>query len=163
MYFLACGLALKLALPSGNVWGEALEGNQLLVLCGRVSLSNCVPPQWWEQELATLNWWLCPGHRAESLSLVFQTAGALWRPAELSMLPGIGVLNPPLLAGLHSWHSFPSSVTQKAESQQQWWFYVHLNGPVSCVGYCLTSEWQQDWVFPVVGVYEAKMNPIMVI
>lgn len=25
----------------------------------------------------------------------------------------LGALNSPLLAGLHSWHSFPSSVTQK--------------------------------------------------
>lgn len=47
--FLACELALKLALPSGSVCGQALEGNQPLPSCGKVSLSNCVPTWGWSR------------------------------------------------------------------------------------------------------------------
>lgn len=75
----------------------------------------------------------------------------------------LGVLNSPLLAGLHSGIVSHLLWPKKAKSQQQWWFYVDMNEPVSWVEYCLTSEWQQGWVFPVFGVCEGKMNPVIVI
>lgn len=100
----------------------------------KVSLSNCVPTYWWEQKLAPLDH--APTRTGDSMSWEqsweslcpwdFRLQELFGRPGELSMLPGEKDLNCPLLVEPRSWHSFLSSVAQKAKSQQWCWFASFL-------------------------------------